>query len=604
MQNMRIPGKLIACFSVLLVALLGLATLAVVRLSEMRDVAVNLGGEQRSQLEAIAVINAAGATYRATVGQLLLAESPAAREAAQQRLIELSNQVTNRANWLRPRLADDDTQAALDAFTGAWNEYLSHANETTRAVAQGASNAIVLFRAAGPYFVTANKAASTLRQKQSRAIDALVAEAEHTYAVSRMIMIGTVLLVALLTIGMLMALVRLIARPVGAMSGTLAQLAAGERSVVIAANDSRDEIGDMMRAAATLRDQLARADQEKEEQAALIVSTVGTGLQSLSAGDLTARIDAKLQEPFARLAVDFNDAMAKMEQAMQAVSGVSEGLRAASGEIRSASEDLSQRTEQQAASLEETAASMHQITTVVAQSASDAKRADVAVADATSAAQGGGQVVRDAVAAMNGIERSSLEISEIISVIDGIAFQTNLLALNAGVEAARAGDAGKGFAVVASEVRALAQRSADAAKDVKERITSSNEQIEAGVELVAQTGQALEQIIDRVAEISALVRSLASSAEQQATGLGQVNVAVDEMDGVTQRNAAMVEETTAAARELAEKADELNGHVARFRVRGAATPIAPRVASPAKAVPAVRLVSNSNAALADDWSSL
>ena len=598
MQNMRIPGKLIACFSVLLVALLGLATLAVVRLSEMRDVAVNLGGEQRSQLEAIAVINAAGATYRATVGQLLLAESPAAREAAQQRLIELSNQVTNRANWLRPRLADDDTQAALDAFTGAWNAYLSHANETSRAVAQGASNAIVLFRAAGPYFVTANKAASTLRQKQSRAIDALVAEAEHTYAVSRMIMIGTVLLVALLTIGMLMALVRLIARPVGAMSGTLAQLAAGERSVVIAANDSRDEIGDMMRAAATLRDQLTRA-----EQAALIVSTVGTGLQSLSAGDLTARIDAKLQEPFARLAVDFNDAMAKMEQAMQAVSGVSEGLRAASGEIRSASEDLSQRTEQQAASLEETAASMHQITTVVAQSASDAKRADVAVADATSAAQGGGQVVRDAVAAMNGIERSSLEISEIISVIDGIAFQTNLLALNAGVEAARAGDAGKGFAVVASEVRALAQRSADAAKDVKERITSSNEQIEAGVELVAQTGQALEQIIDRVAEISALVRSLASSAEQQATGLGQVNVAVDEMDGVTQRNAAMVEETTAAARELAEKADELNGHVARFRVRGAATPIAPRVASPAKAVPAVRLVSNSNAALADDWSS-
>ncbi|WP_440980180.1 methyl-accepting chemotaxis protein [Sphingomonas pseudosanguinis] len=606
---MRIPGKLIACFSVLLIALLGLATLAVVRLSEMRDVAVNLGGEQRSQLEAIAVINAATATYRATVGQHLLAVTPDARETAQRRINELRDQVAERSAWLRPRLADDDTRAALDAFVGAWNEYRSHAEETSRAATAGADNAIALFRAAAPYFIVANKAADTLRQKQSRAIDDLVGEAQSTYSISRMIMIGTVLLVALLTVAMLLTLVRVIARPVGAMSGTLSQLAAGERSVTIAANSARDEIGDMMRAAAALRDQLARADRQKDEQAALIVSTVGTGLQALSAGDLTARIDARLEEPFARLATDFNEAMARMEQAMQAVSGVSAGLRAASGEIRSASEDLSQRTEQQAASLEETAASMHQITTVVAQSAADAKRADVAVADATSAAQGGGQVVRDAVAAMNGIERSSQEISEIISVIDGIAFQTNLLALNAGVEAARAGDAGKGFAVVASEVRALAQRSADAAKDVKARITSSNEQIEAGVELVAQTGRALEQIIERVAEISALVRNLASSAEQQATGLGQVNVAVDEMDGVTQRNAAMVEETTAAARELSEKADDLNGHVARFRVRAAAAaaataPITPRATAPAggRTGSPVRLVANGSAVAADDWS--
>ncbi len=167
---------------------------------------------------------------------------------------------------------------------------------------------------------------------------------------------------------------------------------------------------------------------------------------------------------------------------------------------------------------------------------------------------------------MGGIERASNEISEIISVIDGIAFQTNLLALNAGVEAARAGDAGKGFAVVASEVRALAQRSADAAKDVKTKITASTEQVEAGVQLVSETGAALNRIIGRIGEISALVGEIAKAAESQATGLQQVNTAVGEMDGVTQQNAAMVEEATAAARSLSAEADELGRQVARFRV--------------------------------------
>lgn len=608
MQNLRISGKLLACFSLLLIALMGLAALTVVRLGEMRDVAVNLGGEQRTQLEAIAVINASTATYRATVGQHLLSVTPEDRAVAQRRIDELRDQIAERTRWLRPRLANDETRNALDTFVRDWNEYRSHAEETSRAATAGSPQAIALFRVARPYFVTVNKAADTLRVKQSQAIDALVAEAKDNYQTSQWIVIGTVIGVAVLTMTMLMLLVRLIARPVGAMSGLLGKLAAGERSVAIPANDARDEVGDMMRAAAALRDQLAQADRQKDEQAALIVSTIGTGMQALAAGDLTARIDVALDGPFASLASDFNHAMTQVEQAMVAVRGVSEGLRAASGEIRSASEDLSQRTEQQAASLEETAASMHQITDMVGRSASDAKRADAVAADASSAAQSGGQVVREAVAAMSGIERSSHEISEIISVIDGIAFQTNLLALNAGVEAARAGDAGKGFAVVASEVRALAQRSADAAKDVKSRIVASNEQIESGVELVAETGRSLEQIIGRVEEIKALIGSLAHSAEQQAGGLGQVNVAVDEMDDVTQRNAAMVEETTAAARELTDKANELATYVARFQIR-AASPVAMPVArsvspapapAPSPSKPAIRLVSQGNTALADD----
>jgi methyl-accepting chemotaxis protein len=202
----------------------------------------------------------------------------------------------------------------------------------------------------------------------------------------------------------------------------------------------------------------------------------------------------------------------------------------------------------------------------VRQAASGANRANSVVAEARVEAEQSGAVVSRAVDAMSGIERSSSEISEIISVIDGIAFQTNLLALNAGVEAARAGDAGKGFAVVASEVRALAQRSAEAAKDVKTRILASSQQVDAGVELVSETGKALQRIIGRFGEISTLVSQIAMAAEQQADSLQQINTAVSEMDGVTQQNAAMAEQATAAARTLSTEADELARQVARFAI--------------------------------------
>jgi methyl-accepting chemotaxis protein len=209
---------------------------------------------------------------------------------------------------------------------------------------------------------------------------------------------------------------------------------------------------------------------------------------------------------------------------------------------------------------------MDQITSTVKETATGASRANMVVIETRDEAEQSGDVVRRAVEAMNGIERASAEIGDIISVIDGIAFQTNLLALNAGVEAARAGDAGKGFAVVASEVRALAQRSADAAKDVKAKIAASSEQVAMGVELVSETGKALQRIITRIGEISTLVGTIATSADQQATGLQQVNTAVSEMDGVTQQNAAMVEQATAAARSLAEEAQELARQVARFTI--------------------------------------
>ncbi|MDE1906832.1 MAG: methyl-accepting chemotaxis protein, partial [Rhodospirillales bacterium] len=240
--------------------------------------------------------------------------------------------------------------------------------------------------------------------------------------------------------------------------------------------------------------------------------------------------------------------------------------RSGTGEIAAAADDLSRRTEQQAASLEETAAALDEITATVRRTAEGASHAHEVVTSAQTDAERSGVVVRDAVAAMSGIETSSQQISNIIGVIDEIAFQTNLLALNAGVEAARAGDAGRGFAVVASEVRALAQRSADAAKEIKSLISASTRQVISGVDLVGQTGTALARIVSQIGEISGVVRQIAASAQEQATGLHEVNAAVNQMDQVTQQNAAMVEQSTAACHSLAQETEKLATLTARFQI--------------------------------------
>ncbi len=318
----------------------------------------------------------------------------------------------------------------------------------------------------------------------------------------------------------------------------------------------------------------ARSDAERAATAREqdeVVSILADGLQRLSQGDLTAAIDAEFKGAYVRIRDDFNSTAASLRTAISAVMHTTAAIRGGADEISSASDDLSRRTEQQAASLEETAAALDQITATVRRSAEGAREASAAASGARTQAEQSGEVVRDAVSAIHDIQESSSRISNIIGVIDEIAFQTNLLALNAGVEAARAGDAGKGFAVVASEVRALAQRSAEAAKEIKALISASGAQVDRGVRLVTDTGKALEAIVDRVASIDGLVSEIAQSAQEQSTGLGQVNTAVNQMDQVTQQNAAMVEEATAAAAQLKREAVELAQLVARFEVGAQST---------------------------------
>ncbi|ASQ04793.1 HAMP domain-containing protein [Sinorhizobium meliloti] len=400
--------------------------------------------------------------------------------------------------------------------------------------------------------------------------------------------IATILAVGAMIAFLATLLSRLVIRPVTDMTGAMEKLAAGSLDVTIPGEERRDQIGSMAAAVAVFRanaverkrledeadsnrslserERLEREAQKTRDAAEVqhAVDALATGLGRLADGDLAYRIGSPFADRLDRLREDFNNSVAKLHDTLCAVGANARAIDAGATEIRSAADDLARRTEQQAASVEETAAALEEITTTVRDSAHRAEEVGALVARTRAGAEKSGEVVQNAVEAMHAIEKSSGEISNIIGVIDDIAFQTNLLALNAGVEAARAGEAGKGFAVVAQEVRELAQRSANAAKEIKALITTSGEQVHSGVTLVGDTGRALQAIVAEVQEINKHVSAIVTATREQSTGLQEINTAVNTMDQGTQQNAAMVEQQTAASHGLASEAAALNALLAQF----------------------------------------
>ncbi len=440
--------------------------------------------------------------------------------------------------------------------------------------------------------------------------DARAVQAKRTEDRNKAVALGQAFILAGAAVAMLVGAVaailvnRMIGAPIRAMSTAMHRLAEGDHDVLVPQTQRRDEVGQMAKAveyfktAAKERLRLAaesaaaRNAVEVERQlneAAIVtasdqlrqvVQDLGAGLSRLSQGDLTCRIDSTFAANYRSLQEDFNAAIQALQDAMSQISVDSQGICAGVAEISKAADDLSRRTESQAASLEETAATLDHITTTVRKTAQSASAARQIVSTAKDDALASEKVASDAVGAMQNIESSSKKIGAIIGVIDEIAFQTNLLALNAGVEAARAGDAGRGFAVVASEVRGLAQRAADAAKEIKQLISASSREVGVGVAQVGETGKALARIIAQVAQIDEVVQDIASSAVEEANGLQAVNDVVSQMDHVTQQNAALVEETTAASHLLTTQAEALIERVAVFNLGGAGVASPTRLSAP------------------------
>ncbi len=409
-----------------------------------------------------------------------------------------------------------------------------------------------------------------------------------------------------------------LSRPILDLTGKMKQLAAGDLDVTVPFAGRKDEIGEMAQAVEVFkRNGLAVRELNGHEtvlreksadlQASIavvvaaaaagdfrqriekdyhnedlnrfaagvneLVGSVDTGINetrrviaSLANGDLTQNMDGHFQGAFAELQQNVNDTLFTLQKTMREVRTTTDTINGNSAELRSATDDLSRRTEQQAAALEQTSAALDEITVAVRNSTERAQEATVMVTEAKQSAAQSGEVVRNTVSAMGRIEQASNEIGQITNVIDEIAFQTNLLALNAGVEAARAGDAGKGFAVVAQEVRELAQRAASAAKDIKVLISKSGTEVSTGVKLVQETGVVLGQIETSVLKINDHIHSIAVAAREQSTGLSEVSTAINQMDQVTQQNAAMVEEANAATHKLSSEADSLARLVSQFKV--------------------------------------
>jgi methyl-accepting chemotaxis protein len=526
--------------------------------------------------------------------------------ASKQRLFDLISDVHKKMPEQATTIAKLEAEArAIVAVTDKAVEAGNvDRNDEAKAQLQAADDMIAVTLAEMRDWINGNS--DTITQKS----DALTDKTNTT------IIQSLVALLALFTFGVGLAVVlirREITGPIDKLRLRMLSLASGDVQQEIDGLDRKDEVGSMANAVSVFRDNAlerirleeeANANRslsererlEREEQKArdaadtkMAVDGLAAGLRALSDGNVSYRIDTPFVAQLDELRVNFNESLERLRSALLAVGENARGIDSGANEIRAAADDLSKRTEQQAASVEETAAALEQITTTVKDSTRRAEEAGRLVERTRQGAEKSGIVVKDAVEAMEAIERSSDEISSIIGVIDEIAFQTNLLALNAGVEAARAGEAGKGFAVVAQEVRELAQRSAKAAKEIKALIGTSGEQVQRGVRLVGETGNSLRQIVEEVREIDRNVSAIVEAAREQATGLQEINTAVNTMDQGTQQNAAMVEQSTAASHSLAKEAASLNSLLKQFtldqghRSAGARIPVA-AVPSPARAL--------------------
>ena len=425
-----------------------------------------------------------------------------------------------------------------------------------------------------PPLVAAGEVLDDAQDTIEARVGAIEEAGDAATAGSTMIIATATVICGVLAVGLGLLFGQMLSAPIVAAAGAVSRIAGRDYDSPIVGADRGDEVGEIARKLDQLRGQLAEVDAMKareehvQTRRGALFDALGHAMQGLSDGDLDARMNADdwsdLDPAYVRVCTDFNTLAKGLAELVASLRDSASTVERNSRELSDMSTDMSRRAEVQAATLEESAAALEQLSQSVHSAAQRADLADKCVVDGRRKAEEGGRVMERALAAMGSIAQSSDQITQIITVIDDIAFQTNLLALNAGVEAARAGESGKGFSVVASEVRSLAQRASESAREIKALVSNSSQQVKDGEMLVEETGRTLTEIVQSVTEVSEMVSEIATSAKEQASGIQEINVGVAELDKVTQQNAAMVGETNTASQQLRREAARLTEQLSRF----------------------------------------
>ncbi|MBU6266246.1 MAG: HAMP domain-containing protein [Sphingomonadales bacterium] len=520
-------------------------------------------------LVAIDRMNNAIGDARLGVTKLELMESPADIQQQDNAFAKASDEADKAITAYQPLIDDEIDRRGYEEIARLWGQYKQIAADVRRLKATDGAASLGLWNSGlAPLGPQLEKALEVELNYNKHASDLSGQEADATVAKSRATSIAMIVASVVIALAVIAMLLARVIWPLQRLTGAMQDMAAGNLDRDVPGADQRDEIGDIGRALDAIKTSIAARSRAEADAAAetqrRVVSALGQGLADLKAGNLTRTITQPFPGDYEKLRTDFNETVGAMAALLREVTEAAGSVNNGAGEIADASRDLAGRTQSQAASLEESTAAVRELTSSVKHSATTATDAAQIARAARDSATNGGVVMAEAVDAMSRIVSSSRRMEEIIAVIDGIAFQTNLLALNAGMEAARAGEAGKGFAVVATEVRALAQRSADAARDITALIRESGQDVTKGVDLIGQTQSALGKIVTDATDLAGRIGALADAAASQSSAIIQVETAVGDLDRLTQQNAALVEETSAAARSLSGEANRMGGLVERF----------------------------------------